>query len=106
MAPGERARYGGSSCPRRHGPAAGRHDSAAAWRLRAGVFGSFARGSAGPESNLDLLIELPEGKTLFDLERLALDLEAALGRKVDLVTYRALNPRLREQVLAEQVPIL
>ena len=74
--------------------------------LRAGVFGSFARGSAGPESDLDLLIELPEGKTLLDLERLALDLEAALGRKVDLVTYRALNPRLREKVLSEQVPIL
>jgi predicted nucleotidyltransferase len=74
--------------------------------LRAGIFGSFARGSAGPESDLDLLIELPQGKTLFDLERLALDLEVALGRKVDLVTYRAFSPRLREKVLAEQVPIL
>jgi uncharacterized protein len=74
--------------------------------LRAGVFGSFARGSAGPASDLDLLIELPDGKTLFDLERLALDLEAALGRKVDLVTYRALNLRLRKKVLSEQVPIL
>lgn len=74
--------------------------------LRAGVFGSYARGSAGPASDLDLLIELPDGKTLLDLERLALAVEAVLGRKVDLVTYRALNPRLREKVLAEQVPIL
>lgn len=71
--------------------------------IRAGIFGSFARGEARPDSDLDLLIELPRGKSLFDLSALALELEDALGRKVDLVTYTAIHPRLREGILASEV---
>lgn len=74
--------------------------------LHAGVFGSFARGTANDSSDIDLLIDFPPGKTLFDLEALALDLEGVVGRRVDLITYQALNPRLRERVLREQVVIV
>jgi predicted nucleotidyltransferase len=49
------------------------------------VFGSVARGEAGPESDVDFLIDLAPERTLFDLSGLILELEDALGRKVDVV---------------------
>ncbi len=74
--------------------------------LRSALFGSFARGEASQESDIDILVELPDEKTLFDLIELEENLESALGRKVDVVTYRSLHHLLRKQVLREQVPIL
>lgn len=73
---------------------------------RAAVFGSFARGDATNRSDLDLLIEFPEGKGLFDLVALKNRLEDALGMKVDVVTYRSLSPLLRDAVMREHVPVL
>ncbi len=49
------------------------------------VFGSVARGDAQPGSDVDFLIDLDPGRTLFDLSELILDLEQALGRKVDVL---------------------
>ncbi|MDI6710907.1 MAG: nucleotidyltransferase family protein [Bacillota bacterium] len=72
---------------------------------RAAVFGSLARGEAGEQSDVDLLVELAEGKTLFDLGALKLDLEDALGRRVDLLTYGGIHPLFEKRVLAEQVTI-
>ncbi len=55
---------------------------------RAAIFGSFARGEAKANSDVDLLIEYrAKGKSLFDLVDLKLELEEILGRKVDIVTY-------------------
>lgn len=66
------------------------------------VFGSVARGTAGPDSDLDLLYELTPGATLgWEIEDLQEELSALLGRPVDLVSKRALHRRLRPQVLAE-----
>lgn len=73
---------------------------------RASLFGSVVNRGLGPKSDIDLLVELPEGASLFDLAGLGLDLEQALGRKVDILTYRSIHPRLRKRILAEQVPIL
>lgn len=74
---------------------------------RAAIFGSFARGDAKLNSDVDILIEYKTvGKSLFDLVDLKYDLEESLGRKVDLVTYDSIYWRLREQILAEQVVIL
>ncbi len=74
---------------------------------RASLFGSFARGDATDESDIDLLIEF-KGKTksLLDLAALKIHLEESLGRHVDLVTYNSLHPLLRDQILSEQVVIL
>jgi len=69
------------------------------------VFGSVARGDAGPESDVDLLVELDEDRTLFDLGHLLLDLEELLGRMVDLVTENALHPYIRGRVLREAVQL-
>jgi predicted nucleotidyltransferase len=76
--------------------------------VHAGIFGSFARGEADDESDMDFLIEYEDAKikTLLELERLAMELEEALGREVDVATYQALNPRIREQVLCEEVVLL
>lgn len=74
---------------------------------RAAIFGSFARGEAKANSDVDLLIEYKsKDKSLFDLVDLKSDLEEILGRKVDIVTYDSIYWRLREQILAQQVVIL
>ncbi len=74
--------------------------------LAASLFGSAARGDARPDSDVDLLVEYARGTTLFDVAELKLELEEALGRKVDLASAAALKPRIREQVLREQVRLL
>jgi len=65
------------------------------------VFGSAAKGMDRDESDLDLLVDIQAGMTLFKFAGLQLDIEAALGVKVDLCTPEDLHPRIRERVLAE-----
>jgi predicted nucleotidyltransferase len=72
----------------------------------AGLFGSFARGEATAKSDIDLLVDLGRGKTLFDLAGLKFTLEDALGREVDLVTKNALKPAIRTYVLKDLVKII
>lgn len=74
--------------------------------VRAAIFGSVARGDATTKSDLDLLVEFPEGKSLLDLARLESELRVTLGRRVDVVTYRSLHPLIRDRALSEQIPIL
>lgn len=74
--------------------------------LHASIFGSFARGEQLSSSDLDLLIEPSSGATLFDLARLELALEDAIGRHVDLVTLDELHPAIREQVMRERETLL
>ena len=67
------------------------------------VFGSAARGQAGPESDVDLLVEF-EGRATFDRYMALKDyLEELLGCRVDLVTRNALKARLRPRVEEEAV---
>ncbi len=74
--------------------------------VHAAIFGSFARGEPGEDSDLDILVEFGSEKSLLDLVALQLELEEALRREVDVLTYRALHPRIKERVLKEQVTIL
>ena len=69
------------------------------------VFGSFARGQARPDSDLDILVDYREDARpdLFDFIELKQHLEALFGRPVDLATPEALHHRLRERILAEAV---
>ena len=69
------------------------------------VFGSVARGEAGPESDIDLRVRLNPGVTLLEHAALVRELEALLGRKVDVISERGLRPRIRDQVLEEAVPL-
>ena len=72
---------------------------------RLDVFGSVARGEAGPGSDVDLLYELAQGRLLgWEIEDLSQDLAALFGRPVDLVSRKALHPLIRDQVLADAEP--
>ena len=73
---------------------------------RAAFFGSIVRGEMTDESDIDILVEFEGRKSLLDLAGLKLDLEDALERRVDLLTYRSLHHMLRDRILAEQVQIL
>ncbi len=69
------------------------------------AFGSYARNEAGPESDLDLLVDFSRTPTLFELARLDRMLEQALGVKVDTVPRDSLNPRYAPFILSELVPV-
>ncbi len=69
------------------------------------VFGSVARGEAGENSDVDLLVELEQGRSLLDQAGLVLDLEELLGRKVDVVTEQGIYWLLRRRILKEARPL-
>ena len=74
---------------------------------RASIFGSYARGTAKAKSDVDFLIEYKgKDKSLFDLVELKLELEETLDRKVDIITYNSIYPKLRDRILDEQIEIL
>lgn len=72
---------------------------------RVRVFGSMARGDAGPRSDLDLLVDVGPNPGPWFPGGLVAALEALLHRRVQVVTERGLDPLLRERVLAEAVPV-
>jgi predicted nucleotidyltransferase len=69
------------------------------------VFGSVARGEAGPGSDIDFLVDMPRGRTLLDLAGLWQDLEELLNRKVDVVVDGGINRLRAERILAEARPL-
>jgi uncharacterized protein len=69
------------------------------------IFGSVARGEADTGSDLDVLVDLEPGRSLFDLGGLLADLRDLLEREVDVVTEKGLRPRIKDRVLKEAVPL-
>jgi len=69
------------------------------------IFGSVARGDAGPDSDLDVLVDMEPGRSLFDLGAFLMDLQDLLGCKVDVVTEKGLHWYVRPRVLEEAVPL-
>jgi len=69
------------------------------------VFGSAAKGEAGPTSDVDFLVEMEPGRSLLDLVGLWQDLEELLGRKVDVVEDEGLHWYIRDRVLKEAVSL-
>ena len=63
-----------------------------------GIFGSFARGEATEDSDIDLLVRFKERITLFDLGGIKYDLSQLLNRNVDIVTERSLNNKLKTYI--------
>lgn len=70
---------------------------------RIGVFGSHARGEAGPDSDIDVLVEFSRPVGFFKFLELEERLGEWLGAKVDLVTRAALKPHIGRRVLTEVV---
>ncbi len=73
--------------------------------VRAGVFGSFARGEARKNSDIDILIEFHGRKSLLDLVGVKQELEETTKRKVDVLTYKSIHPLLKDIILKEEVRI-
>lgn len=71
---------------------------------RAGVFGSYAQGKPKKDSDIDILIEF--NGSLLTLVRIERELQKALKRKVDLLTYKGINHHLRDKILSEEIRII
>ena len=81
-----------------------RAELAARFRVKSlSLFGSVARDEAGPNSDVDLLVEFDGPIGLFTFVRLRRHLQQILGQRVDLATPDALRPRMREQILGEAI---
>ena len=73
--------------------------------IKASIFGSFARGEDKKGSDLDMLVEFNEPKGMFHRIGLKYELEKILGKKVDLLTYNAINPLLKEYIYKDEIKI-
>ncbi len=69
------------------------------------IFGSVARGEVRSDSDIDFLVELEPGRSLFDLGGFLYDLQSLLGVDVDVVTEKGLRARIRERVLREAIQL-
>ena len=69
------------------------------------IFGSVANGTADEKSDIDFLVDLDKGRSLFDLGGLLMDLQQLLNRKVDVVTENGLHWYIKERILSEAKPI-
>ncbi len=69
------------------------------------VFGSVARGEADEQSDIDFLVDMEPGRSLFDMGGLLMDLRDLLGREVDVVTLKGLKPAIRNRVLKDAVEL-
>jgi len=73
---------------------------------KAALFGSIVRGEAAPDSDLDILVEIEDNISLLDFVGIKIEIEEALGKKIDLVEYSTIKPLIKERILNEQVVIL
>ncbi len=65
------------------------------------IFGSYARGEASPESDIDILVEFSERKSLLDLVGIEQELSETLGVKADLLTEKSISPYLIDRIKKE-----
>jgi len=74
--------------------------------MRAGIFGSYARGEQTENSDIDILVEFEGKKSLLDLAGLKIEIEDSTNREVDILTYKSLHHLLKKIILNEEVQIL
>ncbi|MBU1045490.1 MAG: nucleotidyltransferase family protein [Candidatus Omnitrophica bacterium] len=73
---------------------------------KAGIFGSYARGEQKKNSDIDILVKPTKEMSLLDFVGIKLEIEDELGNKVDFVSYKTLHPRLKKQILNEEIRII
>ena len=72
---------------------------------RVSVFGSYAKGEANPESDVDVIVEFSGRKSLFDIVGIEQELSEALDIKADLLTEKSISPYLIDRIKKEMVVI-
>lgn len=73
---------------------------------KSAIFGSYVRGDANETSDIDFLVGFPAEATLLDVVRLQRMLEESLQKKVDLVSYNAISPLIKDSIFKHQYPLL
>ena len=73
---------------------------------RSSIFGSYVRGEQNDKSDIDILVDFPEGKTLFDLVELEERLKDVLHKDVDIVTYNSVSKHLKKYIFSDQVQLI
>ncbi|MBI5392264.1 nucleotidyltransferase domain-containing protein [Candidatus Woesearchaeota archaeon] len=71
--------------------------------VKAGLFGSYARGDATKKSDINILIKLKGDKSLLDIVGLKQELERNIKKKVDIVTYKSINHLIKKDILKEEL---
>jgi predicted nucleotidyltransferase len=74
--------------------------------VRVAIAGSFARGQARPDSDLDVVVAFREPKSLLELVHIRRELSSALGRDVDLITEKSISPYLLDSFQRDAMVIL
>ncbi len=69
--------------------------------IKIAVFGSYVRGEERPESDIDIIVEFSERKSLLELVRIERQLSEVLGIKVDLLTEKSISPYLIDAIRKE-----
>jgi hypothetical protein len=69
------------------------------------VFGSVARGEADEQSDIDLLVDLHAGRSVFDLGALIVELNESIGTRVDVLTERGIRARIRDRIIQEAIAL-
>jgi uncharacterized protein len=72
---------------------------------KSSIFGSFARGDNRKDSDIDILVEFKGRKSLLDFIGLEMEIEKKIGRKIDLLTFKSINPLLRESIVKDEIKI-
>ncbi len=73
---------------------------------KAGLFGSYVRNEAREDSDVDILVEFKKKISLFDLVRVERELRETIHREVELITYKSLNPLIKDTILKEEKRII
>lgn len=73
---------------------------------KAQLFGSIARGDDNPDSDVDVLVQMPGDSTLFTRANLYIDLKDTLSREVDLVSFNYINPLIKDSILSNTITII
>lgn len=75
--------------------------------IKAGIFGSYARGEQRKKSDVDILVEIDDnGMGLLGFIKLKMLIEKTIKKKIDLVEYETIRKELKENILQEEIPIL
>lgn len=73
---------------------------------KAALFGSIVKGESTEDSDIDILVEMPETASLLELAELKIELEEILKKNVDVITYDSLHHLLKDKILHDQEAVL
>jgi predicted nucleotidyltransferase len=73
---------------------------------KAALFGSIVSGKLHKKSDIDILVEAPKNYSIYDMLGLRYEIENKLNKKVDLVEFSSIKPRLKDSIISSQIKII